>query len=153
MHLAVQTQKLWVGHIIHRCSVVNLAGSNCRPHLCDRETGDGRFRPAYERNLAQAPAMAVRQKSHLLKEWHAIRKNKAFGPRFDVWVLAFHPFGQLWVDLPPSEWVHDVYQLARHVCDATAKQEARRRRDRFKYVVQLDVALNGQKQGFARPSL
>ena len=87
--------------------------------------------------------------SQLLREWRAIQKDKAFGPRFDSWILGFPNFGHCWVDIPPCDWLHDVLQLAKHVCDSHLRHEAAVRSQRFRYLVQLDCDQNGQKLGFA----
>ena len=84
----------------------------------------------------------------LRTEWAVIRRNKAFGPRFDTWLLGFEQFGQVWLDVPPPDWLQDVATLARHACDAQVRREAAVRKQRFHYLVQMDTMFGGQKQGF-----
>ena len=89
-------------------------------------------------------------RQQLVAEWDAIRKNKAFGPRFDVWLLGFEQFGHVWLQLPTPAWTADALFLARHVCDSALSAEAQVRQARFKYLVQLDCDLAGQRPGFAQ---
>ena len=90
------------------------------------------------------------QYRQLSTEWEAIRRNKAFGPRFDHWLLGFEQFPLVPLLLPQAEWLSQATDLARHVCDANVKSEARVRQSRFHYQVQLDCELGGQRKGFAQ---
>ena len=105
---------------------------------------------SFQRKLKADAVAAMHGVRHLQKEWAVIRRNKAFGPRFDIWLLGVLPFGQVWEDLPPIPWLQDVYDFSRHVCDASVRMESKQRYDRFRYLVQLDISSNGQKQGFAQ---
>ena len=105
---------------------------------------------ALERRIATTGHCCPALLRQLRTEWSVVRKNKAFGPRFDVWLLGFESFGQVWVDVPPALWLADVVQLARHACDAQVRSEATVRKKRFQYLVQLDCAHGGQKHGFGQ---
>ena len=100
------------------------------------------------RRAREQGTFCPRLTKQLRAEWEVIRKNKAFGPRFDSWLLGYEMFGQVWLDLPPPDWLRDVLQVARHACDAQVRSEAALRKQRFRYLVQMDTLFAGQKQGF-----
>ena len=102
------------------------------------------------RRAREQGTFCPRLTKQLRAEWDVIRKNKAFGPRFDSWLLGYEMFGQVWLDLPPPDWLRDVLQVARHACDAQVRSEAALRKQRFRYLVQMDTLFAGQKQGFSQ---
>ena len=104
----------------------------------------------WDPGAAQSASAKTSPRQQFLQEWKAVRVNKAFGPRFEVWLLGFQPFSHVWQHLPPVDWLRDVYHFAKHMCDTRVCQEARVRQRRFAYLVQLDTVRNGQKMGFAQ---
>ena len=105
---------------------------------------------AFHRSSPPGAVMPRTTESRFMTEWNVIKKNKAFGPRFESWILGFPPFDHFWVHLPPLQWLGEVIQFTKHVCESQLRFEAKVRDARFKYLVQLDCDLNGQKMGFAQ---
>ena len=103
---------------------------------------------AWHRKAAANGLHCCKLEQQLRAEWRTIRVNKAFGPRFDEWLLGFDQFGHVWWDVPPVPWLQDALQLAKHSCDAQVRYEAVVRSRRFRYLVQMDTLFGGQKQGF-----
>ena len=86
--------------------------------------------------------------SQLHNEWRAILSSKAFGPRFDYWLIQNACFPWVWRANPPADWLNEVYQYAKFQCEASLRHEANLRQKRFAYLVQWDIGHGSSRQGF-----
>ena len=48
-------------------------------------------------------------------------------------------FQHFWIGLPPKDWLGDVVEFTRHMCQAQVAREAKIRKSRFHYLAQLHV--------------
>ena len=86
--------------------------------------------------------------TQIQNEWRAILRCKSFGPPFQSWLLSMDCFPVIWQRSPPAEWLFLVLQVARFACEAFVKAEATWRRNRFEYLVQLDISSGSSRKGF-----
>ena len=98
------------------------------------------------RQQSTSASEALRQQ--LLKEWRAVLRAKGYPPTFAQWVLQVACFHYVPTGLPSVEWVSLLAQYLQHDCDCVVRQQAKLRKDSFRYHVQLDVEHGHSKAGF-----
>ena len=87
-------------------------------------------------------------RKQLQNEWRAILRCKSFGPAFHDWLLRSVHFSHVWQVDPPCDWLADVLFCAKFACESQLRKEARLRRLRFEYLVQVDSSTGSSRYGF-----
>ena len=87
-------------------------------------------------------------RKQLQNEWRAILRCKSFGPAFHDWLLRCVHFNYVWQTDPPCDWLADVLFCAKFACESQLRKEAKLRRLRFEYLVQVDISTGSSRCGF-----
>eukprot|EP00438_Fugacium_kawagutii_P024970 Skav217961 [mRNA] locus=scaffold3450:87992:93123:- [translate_table: standard] len=85
----------------------------------------------------QPPAEHVNRQN--VREWLAILTNRSFKPSFECWCLRKKLVNIWYHDVPPADWLEELYKMMRAVADDMVRRTHEARKKHFVYRLNVDL--------------